>query len=369
MDHFNVPKKVNRHVLKALGALSGGDRKQAISMKHIIDQVKHQMRNLVPVPNIENVVQKSLKNLSEIGLIERRGINRYALGRCAAILPGPSVPTNSKGPDRRVFRGNDPRRCSKSTLDPNMKRGRGCSDEESLSGDEFERTRKRMRTNNKQVRHSGRWAYLPRVRQHDQPNNTIEQRTDFSAAIDTPLIPQDLYSLHHPHTRLQECDVTRCCRDDLGVASSGMLNKPAMDFMLSNVTPSPSIEISEITDDVQKIVDVRIIVETPPLQQQQKDNEEINDYEEAEEGVQTDGLLSAKTFGYSTVASSNEISSKSNGGIKQLQPGSKIATDQNQIPSKSCTSRRILNPTNAVATISQNSSKSLLLDCTKSYIK
>lgn len=106
MDHFNVPKKVNRHVLKALGILSDGNRDQVVVTTQIIDQVKHQMRNLVPVPNLDSAVEKSLKNLSEIGLIDRHGTYRYALGRCAAVIPGPSAQPKSRTPDRRVFRGN-----------------------------------------------------------------------------------------------------------------------------------------------------------------------------------------------------------------------------------------------------------------------
>lgn len=101
MDNFNVPKKVNRHVLKALNLLSEGNCKEGITTSRICNQVKYQMRNLVPVPNVDHCIQKSLKNLSEIGLIERQGHTRYCIGRNYAPLP--TNPTQGP-PDKRVFR-------------------------------------------------------------------------------------------------------------------------------------------------------------------------------------------------------------------------------------------------------------------------
>ncbi|XP_053947345.1 uncharacterized protein LOC128856025 [Anastrepha ludens] len=343
MDHFNIPKKVNRHVLKALGVLSGGSRHQVIITSNIINQVKYQMRNLVPVPNLESAVQKSLKNLSEVGLIERLGTYRYALGRCAAVVPSPNAQPNSITPDRRVFRGTDPRRCSRSTLDPNTKRGRACTDEESLSGDDIDRTRKRMRTNNKKVRHTGRWAYLPRVRQHKH-NRSTTQMSHINASIDTPLIFQDLYSLHHPHTQLQECCPSRGYQYPLGMD---------LDFMLANVTPTPSLEISEITS-VKNIVDVRKIVETPPLQEQNEEMKGTNGRNELQENEERDLQtqdLSTSASDYKTAASS-----------------SKTTINQNQM-SKSCVSRQTINTFNTVAATSRKSSISQLPDYTQSYIK
>uniref|UniRef100_W8BTQ3 Uncharacterized protein n=1 Tax=Ceratitis capitata TaxID=7213 RepID=W8BTQ3_CERCA len=293
MDLFNIPKKVNRHVLKALCALSGGDSTQVVVLADIINQVKHQMKNLVPVQNLDNTVQKSLKNLSEIGLIERHGMYRYALGRCATVIPGPPTQPNSRTPDRRVFRGNDPRRCSRSNLDPNMKRGHGWSDEDSLSGDEFDRTRKRLRTNNKQVRHCGRWAYLPRVRQHRTQHRYDLNFNLNTTEIDPAFVSEDLYSLDHPLTQLQEYRISRDCPQfSFGVVSSDITHNVPMDFSLANVTPTPSLEVAEINDDVKKIVAVREIIETPPLQQNEKENtntdNELEEYEERDEAVQTE---------------------------------------------------------------------------------
>ncbi|XP_017473251.1 PREDICTED: uncharacterized protein LOC108364172 [Rhagoletis zephyria] len=368
MDHFNVPKKVNRHVLKALGALSGGDRNRIIVTSSIINQVKYQMRNLVPVPNLERAVQNSLKNLSEIGLIDRRGMHRYALGRSAAAMQGPSAQSNSKTPDRRVFRGNDPRRCSRSRLDPNMKRGRACSEEESLSGDEFDRTRKRMRTNNKQLGHCGRWAHLPRVRQHHQKIHPADQLCRIRAPIDTPLISQDLYSIHHQQTILQECFHPKACRDPLGIIISGMISNATSDHMLANVTPALSLEIAEISDDVKKIVDVRKIVETPPLQQQNEKELEMEEYEEREEGVQTENISSTAVSDHQNATTCRETASKVKQAVQKVQNASKIITNQNPV-TKIGLSHRAMTTSNALAATSENSSKSLLPDYTKSYIK
>lgn len=96
MDGFNVPKKVNRHVIKAVNNLSNGNPKERISTALILNQVKYQMRNLVPVPNIDMAVQKSLKNLTDIGVIEQVGPQRYALGRKYAAPP-PQAKTHSRG--------------------------------------------------------------------------------------------------------------------------------------------------------------------------------------------------------------------------------------------------------------------------------
>ncbi|XP_018785619.1 PREDICTED: uncharacterized protein LOC108966920 [Bactrocera latifrons] len=369
MDHFNVPRKVNRHVLKALGALSGGNRDQVVVTSQIIDQVKHQMRNLVPVPNLGRVVEKSLQNLSEIGLIDRHGMYRYALGRCAAVMPGPSPQPNSRTPDRRVFRGNNPRHCSRSKLDPNKKRARGCSDEESISGDEFDRARKRMRTNNKQVRHCGRWAYLPRVRQHSQ-RSQLNQQALFK--FNAPHISQDFYSLDYPLTQLQEFHSSREYRNPLEVVSNDIINNTALDFTLANVTPTPSLEITEINDDIKKIVDVRKIVETPPLQQPNEENKSnaeyvVEEYEEKEEGVQTEHFSSTVIRGYQSELCGDREAAIGNGNATtQIQNVRKNTTNQNQI-SKSFASRRLLNTSSAYA--SEHSSKTIMPDYTKSYIK
>uniref|UniRef100_A0A1A9ZVK3 Uncharacterized protein n=1 Tax=Glossina pallidipes TaxID=7398 RepID=A0A1A9ZVK3_GLOPL len=54
---------------------------------------------------------------------------------------------------------------SLSQLDPNRPRSE-CVNEESLSGYEFERTRKWLRSNNRKIRYFGRPVPLPKKREH-----------------------------------------------------------------------------------------------------------------------------------------------------------------------------------------------------------
>ena len=59
-------------------------------------------------------------------------------------------------------------------MDPNCKRTAGHHSDDSLSGDNYDRTRKRMRTNNKKVKYTGHTAVLPKVRQHNCPAEAME---------------------------------------------------------------------------------------------------------------------------------------------------------------------------------------------------
>lgn len=98
MDAFNVPKKVNRHVLKALNILGQTIKEDVVTTPQILEQVKYQMRNLVPVPNLDMVIQKSLKNLSDIGLIDRAGPQKYAVThvKIPLVEPRPRGEVNRK---------------------------------------------------------------------------------------------------------------------------------------------------------------------------------------------------------------------------------------------------------------------------------
>lgn len=63
MDPLNVvPKKVHRHVIKALEYLNADDE-NIIFFSQICSQVKYQMRNLVPVDDLECKIKMVLDNL------------------------------------------------------------------------------------------------------------------------------------------------------------------------------------------------------------------------------------------------------------------------------------------------------------------
>lgn len=86
-------------------------------------------------------------------------------------------------------------------MDPNCKRTENLSGD-SLSGDNYDRTRKRMRTNNKKIKYTGRKTDLPKARQHC-PNDAIED----AAAVVT--------------VSLSDCDSDRQSdKNDIGIENS-----------------------------------------------------------------------------------------------------------------------------------------------------
>ncbi|XP_013116573.2 uncharacterized protein LOC106093952 [Stomoxys calcitrans] len=110
MDTLNVPKKIHRHSLKAVNQLSGGNVKKTIPLKQILDQVRYQMRDLVPVNQFEMTVQKSLHILSDLGLIKKSGKNSYTIGRAygATLLEKsrPKLISKSKPPLKKSLKRN-----------------------------------------------------------------------------------------------------------------------------------------------------------------------------------------------------------------------------------------------------------------------
>lgn len=104
MDAFKVPKKVNRHVLKALNILSDENNTGTVTTSQIIDQVQYQMRNLVPVSNIKTVIQTSLRNLSDNGLIDRTGPKTFAPRRSFVSAPLAPKANKPKAVNRNIFK-------------------------------------------------------------------------------------------------------------------------------------------------------------------------------------------------------------------------------------------------------------------------
>lgn len=76
MDKFGIPKKINRHVLKAICTLHG-DGNDHPSINDICDAVEITMRNNVPVRNLQAVVVQSLQNMTDCGVIEEYGSNYF----------------------------------------------------------------------------------------------------------------------------------------------------------------------------------------------------------------------------------------------------------------------------------------------------
>lgn len=71
MENIKVPKKVERHVIKAVNVLCEGDEAKCVTESEILHEVRYQMRNLVPVANIKGVLHKCLLELSVRRIIRR----------------------------------------------------------------------------------------------------------------------------------------------------------------------------------------------------------------------------------------------------------------------------------------------------------
>ncbi|XP_073812503.1 versager [Musca autumnalis] len=161
---MSVPKKVNRHVLKALNALSNGNINKPISQTAVVLQVEYQMRNLVPVPNLETMIEHSLNDLSEVGLIEKRGRSKFAIGHSYGMTP-PASRRPLPQLHREYFQPRVARKRSAQNLDPNSNVNRHNS-QESISGNEYDRARKRLRTNNRKFIFGGGMVPLPKSKNH-----------------------------------------------------------------------------------------------------------------------------------------------------------------------------------------------------------
>lgn len=68
MDQFGVPKKVNRHVLKALKKIysskshKGQENDVKFGFSEVYSEVERSMKNLKPVKDLKSLVLRSLKN-------------------------------------------------------------------------------------------------------------------------------------------------------------------------------------------------------------------------------------------------------------------------------------------------------------------
>uniref|UniRef100_Q6GKZ2 AT26578p n=1 Tax=Drosophila melanogaster TaxID=7227 RepID=Q6GKZ2_DROME len=153
MDEFRVPKKVNRNVFKAISILQSS-RTDFVCANAIVDQVKFQMRNRIPVEHIDEAIKQSLANLTMLGILRRLGPSKYSLstivyGRLGMPNPIAHPPGNPGRPHRRAAQNARQKR-PVGRLDP-WKSVSKILSEDSLSGTEMTKMRKRMRTNTKRV--------------------------------------------------------------------------------------------------------------------------------------------------------------------------------------------------------------------------
>ncbi|KAH8353860.1 hypothetical protein KR084_009377, partial [Drosophila pseudotakahashii] len=184
MDTFKVPKKVNRNVLKAVSTLQSS-RTDFIHVADITNQVKIQMRNCIPVADVEGAIKESLCIMTKLGILTRLGPAKYALtcpayARLERAVPNPAtnVPGNPGTPLRRVVQNavstalrillaliiksiSQRRKRSLGNLNP-WKPATKMLSEESLSGNEMDKTRKRMRSNTKKIHKKKKEVTIPR---------------------------------------------------------------------------------------------------------------------------------------------------------------------------------------------------------------
>uniref|UniRef100_A0A1B0BSX3 Uncharacterized protein n=1 Tax=Glossina palpalis gambiensis TaxID=67801 RepID=A0A1B0BSX3_9MUSC len=79
MENTKVPKKVERHAIKAVNLLCEGSEDTYVSEAEILNQVRYQMRNLVPMANIESILHKCLLELSARCIIHRIDDNNFGI--------------------------------------------------------------------------------------------------------------------------------------------------------------------------------------------------------------------------------------------------------------------------------------------------
>ncbi|XP_017000103.2 uncharacterized protein [Drosophila takahashii] len=108
MDPFKVPKKMNRNVLKAVSTLQSS-RTDFVRLDDITQQVRIQTKKCLPVENLEQVVKESLGNLTKLGILRRRGSEKYGLscmvfGRVGRAPPGPTTNTTDAAKPRAPLR-------------------------------------------------------------------------------------------------------------------------------------------------------------------------------------------------------------------------------------------------------------------------
>ncbi|XP_017076809.2 uncharacterized protein LOC108111760 isoform X1 [Drosophila eugracilis] len=177
MDSFNVPKKVNRCVLKAIRFLQKSSTDYA-HVNEIKSLAKWLMRNGVPVANVDNVIKESLQNLTSLGLTSRIGTSKYriiAFGRMGRALPCPNVnvPGNPGTPLRRAIQNAQKKR-SIGNLNP-WKPATKILSEDSVSGNEIDKTRKRLRSNTKRVLKTKREVPYPQQEPKQSANIRNEE--------------------------------------------------------------------------------------------------------------------------------------------------------------------------------------------------
>ncbi|EDV49357.1 uncharacterized protein LOC6553730 [Drosophila erecta] len=251
MDDFRVPKKVNRNVFKAISILQSS-RTHFVRVNAITDQVKYQMRNLVPVAHVDEVIKESLNNLTNLGIVRRLGSSRYALSnvvyaRMGVVLPNSiaSTPGNPGTPLRRAVQ-NARRKRNLGRLDP-WKSVTKILSADSLSGTEIDKTRKRMRGNTKRVVKQKREIFLPQT----LPKQSKE--TDSATTTNKQSLFDEKYTVPRGSGSLLGIDYNKQ-PTSVGPTTSGKqieFGSPGWKYTIPNTpaTPQAPMSLNQKTND------------------------------------------------------------------------------------------------------------------------
>lgn len=80
MDNYRIPRKVNRHVLKAIESITQAENVKHAEFSDIVNYVNYSMRNLRPVLRLEEAIKSSLHNLTKLNMLSvNKSNNSYAI--------------------------------------------------------------------------------------------------------------------------------------------------------------------------------------------------------------------------------------------------------------------------------------------------
>lgn len=87
MDNFRVPRKVNRHVLKAVRYITDNEDLEYAPFSVIQEHVKYSMRNGNPVHRLDDCIKSSLHNLTFLGILSASDDSKsYAIRNIGDML-------------------------------------------------------------------------------------------------------------------------------------------------------------------------------------------------------------------------------------------------------------------------------------------
>lgn len=96
MDNFCVPRKVNRHVLKAVSNIIKTENIEFAEYSDIVNEVQYSMRNLNPVHRLEEQIKSSLQNMTMLGILSvNKSENSYAVQDSYDFLSSLTKPKNN----------------------------------------------------------------------------------------------------------------------------------------------------------------------------------------------------------------------------------------------------------------------------------